>query len=321
MIACFGAQTVVRGAMNVLLVVAAIQLLGLGDSGVGTLNFAVGLGGFIGALAALTLIGRPRLSGALALALVFWGLPLAAIGLVPTTPAAIVVLIVLGASNAILDVAGFTLIQRTLPNAERVAVLAVIEVAAGAGVAIGSAAAPVLLTWLGLRGALLVTGAILPIAALATWPRLRHIDDDWVVPAHELRLLCRLPMFAPLPLTVIERLASELTRVEFAPGATLMRQGEPGDLFYVIEDGEVAIEKDGRRVPLLGPLSAVGEIALLRNVPRTATVRTVTRTVAYALSAPEFVSAVTGNRASAAAAAGRVDGRLAAIATEHRAEA
>lgn len=316
LIGTFFAQTVVRGAMNVLLVVTAIRLLGLGDSGVGTLNFAVGLGGFFGAIAALTLVGRSRLSAAVALGLVFWGLPLTAIGVLPTTAATIAVLVVLGASNAVLDVAGFTLVQRTLPNAERVAVLAIIEVVAGAGIALGSVIAPPLLEWLGPRGALIVTGALLPVIALATWPTLRRIDDDWVVPARELRLLCGLPMFAPLPLTVIERLATDLTRVDFPAGATLMRQGEPGDRFYLIEDGDVAIEKDGHAVPLLGPLSAVGEIALLRNVPRTATVRAVTPTVAFALSAPEFLAAVTGNRASAAAAAGVVDERLAAMRSE-----
>lgn len=313
LVACFGAQTVVRGLMNVLLVVAAIELLGLGDAGVGTLNFAVGLGGLLGAVGSLGFVGRPRLSLWFAFALACWGLPLSIIGAVPLTPVAVGMLIMLGADNAILDITGFTLLQRTLSNTERMAVLALLEGVVGVGVAVGSLAGPALLAQLGLRGALVFSGLILPIVAAVTWASVREADARAVVPAHEMALLRSLPMFAPLPLTVIEQLAGSLTRVEFQPGAEIMRQGDAGDCFYVIDRGEVEIERDGRAVPLVGPLAAVGEIALLRKVPRTATVRAATATTAYALRGQDFVAAVTGSQTSAAAADHVVGERLAAF--------
>ncbi len=314
MIGCFIAQTVVRGMMNVLLVVAAIELLGMGDAGVGTLNVAVGLGGLAGAIAALGFVARPRLALPFALALVAWGVPLAVIGAAPSAPVAVGALIVLGAGNAALDVSGFTILQRTLPNAQRVAVLALLEGLAGAGVAFGSVVAPPLLQAIGARPSLVLTGLILPATAALSWAVLRHVDDDAVVPEHEMVLLRGLPMFAALPLTVIEHIASRLSRVEFRPGDELTRQGDPGDCFYVIDSGRLEIERDGLPVEQRGPLTAVGEIALLRDVPRTATVRAATPTVAYALRGTDFLAAVTGHASSLTAARGMADDRLAVLA-------
>ncbi len=310
-IVCFFAQVIVRGILSVLLVVASIELLGLGDSGVGLLNASIGLGGFAGAFVALGIAGVRRVSIPFALALAGWGLPIAAIGGIPTAIVAVLALVALGASNAVLDVSGFTLLQRLVPNAERTAVFGLLESVGGAGVAIGSALAPVLLGLLPARAALVVTGLSLPIVALAAWRGLAHVDEEAVVPERELALLRSLPMFAPLPMTVIERLAGRLVRVDFPPGDLLMRQGDPADCFYGIESGEVEVIQDGRRLGSRGPGSAIGEIGLLRHVPRTATVRATAQTVAFALLGEEFVAAVTGNPASAGAADSVIATRLA----------
>lgn len=292
LVLAFGAQVVVRGVLNVLLVVASLRLLGLGESGVGLLNSAIGLGGFAGALGSMALVGRPRLAGAFALALVGWGLPIAFVGLVPQGPVALAAMVFLGASNATLDIAGFTLLQRLCPNDARGPVLGMLEGVVGLGFALGSVLGPLLVAALGVSAALLVDGAILPVVALLAWRSLAVADDRAVVPAHELALLLGLPFFAPLPLTVLEQLAGRMRPVTFEPGDALMVQGEPGDTFYVIEAGGVEILRDGEAVAAVGPAAAVGEIALLRHVPRTATVRAVGPTRAFALAGSDFVAAV-----------------------------
>ena len=174
----FFAQTFVRGLLITLTVVASINLLGLGEGGIGALNGAMGAGGLAGGLFALSLAGRSRLAPALAVGLVLWGLPIAAIGLLPVAAVAVAALFVTGLGNAVLDVAGFTLLQRMVPNESRLAVLGLFEGLIGVGVALGSVTAPVLLRVLGPQGALIATGAILPILALLTWPRISRTDAE-----------------------------------------------------------------------------------------------------------------------------------------------
>ena len=147
----FGAQIFVRGILNVLLVAASIQLLGLGDEGVGLLNAAMGAGGFAGALLAMTLVGRARVAPFFTMGLILWGSPILVIGLVPNAGLAVAVMVVLGAGNAILDVAGFTLLQRSVPNAVRGRVFGILETIVMLGLAVGSALAPVLVAVLGCR--------------------------------------------------------------------------------------------------------------------------------------------------------------------------
>ncbi len=176
-IGCLGLQTFVRGLLNVLTVVAAIELLGMGEPGVGTLSAAAGLGGLAGAIAAISLTGRRRLGSPFAVALAGWGVPIAIMGIVVDPAVAIACMAAVGLSNAVLDVAGFTLIQRMAPNASRVAVLGVVDSVANAGPALGGLLAPVLIAAFGIQGALVATGAILPVAALLAWARLRGVGE------------------------------------------------------------------------------------------------------------------------------------------------
>ena len=302
LVADFFAQTFVRGLLLTLVVVAAIGLLGLGEGGIGLLNGAMGAGGLAGGLVALGLAGRPRLAPAFAVALAFWGLPIAFIGGWPTALLAVGSLFVVGLSNAVLDVAGFTLLQRTVPNESRLAVFGLFEGLIGAGVALGSLTAPILLNVFGPQGALAITGAILPVFALATWPRIARTDSEVVVPERQLGLLRAIPIFAPLPMTALERLAGAAVPVTFAAGEALMTQGEPGDRYIVIEDGAVDVIGDGRLLRKCGPGNGIGEIALLRRVPRTATAIARSPVSAYALDAAAFLDAVAAPASSAAAA-------------------
>jgi len=310
LVAAFGAQTVVRGILTVLVVVAGIGLLRVGESGVGVLNAAIGAGGFAGSVGSVLLVGRSRLGAPFAVALAAWGLPIAVIGLWPAAPLAVAALAVVGAANAALDIAGFTLLQRITPNDARAAVFGLLEGVGGLGVAAGSLIGPLLVVMLGVRGALLVTGALLPLTAVLTWRALAQADEAAVVPTHELALLRSLPMFRPLPLTTLEQVAGRMTRVHFERGEVVTEQGAPGNCFYLIEAGSLEVEQDGQRIRTLGSPAAVGEIALLRHVPRTATVRATTPTTAFALTGPDFIAAVTSRPESVAAADEIIAARL-----------
>jgi MFS family permease len=307
----FGLQTFVRGLLTVLIVVTAIDLLGLGDPGVGALNAALGLGGLVGAFAGLILVGRERLAPAFTAAMVGWGAPIAVIGLLVDPIVALLAMLVIGVSNALIDVAGFTLAQRTSPNDSRVAVLGLIDSAANAGVALGGIVAPVLIDVIGVRGALVATGAILPVAAIAVWPALRRVDEGGVAMALRSDLLREVPMFRPLSLAAIDHLAGQLEPVALEDGEWLMREGERGDRYVVVESGSLEISQGSVVINTVGRGDGVGEIALLRDVPRTASVRAIGPVTGWSLDRGSFLEAVTGHSVSRTLAIELVDERLA----------
>jgi hypothetical protein len=305
-----GCQVLARGLLTTLIVVASIELLGLGQGGVGTLNAAIGGGGFVGAALALGLAGRSRLVPIYALALSAWGLPIAVVGLVPQAPVAVAAMAVLGTSNAILDITAFTLLQRTLPNERRAAVFAFLEGVIGVGIATGGVLAPALVGAVGVRGALVVTGALLPAAAILTWPWVSRLDREVVLPERQLALLRRVPMFGLLPLTMLERLARALIPVRYAADEVVMREGEPGDRYYIVASGSLQVTSSGRAIGTSGPGDGIGEIALLRQVPRTATVRAIEDSELYALEGPDFVSVICEHLGNSHAADILIDARL-----------
>lgn len=308
----FGLQTFVRGLLTVLIVAAAIELLGMGDPGVGALNAALGIGGIVGAALAVALVGRARLAPAFDMALAGWGAPILVIGLIAHPVVAIVAMVAIGTSNALLDVAGFTLAQRTTPNDRRVAVLGLLDFAANAGAALGGIVAPALIVWLGLQGAIVAAGLILPIAAVASWPTLRRLDEGATDSSRQAQLVRAVPLFAPLSLATVEYLAGSLQPVAFAAGASIMEEGEVGDRFVIIDAGEAEVLQGGRRLRTLEAGDGVGEIALLRDIPRTASVRAIADVRGWALDREAFLEAVTGNAVSLGTASNLVDERLAA---------
>ena len=306
----FVGQTVVRGALTTFLAVLAIEVLGMGDAGVGVLGAAIGLGGIVGALGALGIGAERRLALVFAIALVGWGAPIAVIGFVPVTVVAIVALAVVGVANALIDVSGLTLLQRGTSNAGRSAVFAVLEVAASAGVSIGGILASVLIEVIGIERALVLTGLLLPVVAVVGWPLVRRLDTEGVVPERQSSLLRRIPLFAMLPLAALERVAGGMHEVRFAPGERLMTQGDAGETFVVIERGDVEVAMDGRPHHREGPGTGIGEIALLRSIPRTATVTALDDVDAWSIDCETFLEAVTGHEGSAAAAREVVESRL-----------
>ncbi len=306
----FIVQTIVRGALTTFLAILAIEVLGLGDAGVGLLGAAMGLGGIAGALGALAVGRRRRLAPLFAFALVAWGAPIAVMGVVPGTVAALLALAVVGVGNALIDVAGFTLLQRGTTNRARAAVFATLEVAASLGTSIGGLLGSALITGFGIHAALVLAGLVLPLAAAIGWPLVRRLDAEGVVPERQATLLRGIPLFASLPLTALERVAGGMHQVGFATGEALMTQGEPGDTYLVIDSGTVEVEIDGRFRHRQGPGDGIGEIALLREMPRTATVTALEPVRAWSVDCETFVDAVSGHSPSTAAAEAIVEARL-----------
>ncbi|WP_138757466.1 cyclic nucleotide-binding domain-containing protein [Modestobacter altitudinis] len=306
-----GAQCLVRGALTVLAVVVAVQLTDLGRPGVGVLWAAFGVGGLAAAMASIGAAGSARLGTLFGAGIALWGVPIVLVGLLTGSPVAVGAFVVIGAANALVDVTGFTLLQRLVPDQTLARVLALTEAVFSLTVALGSLAVPFVLSALGDTGALLAIGGILPVAVMARWAALRAIDADIGVRRDRIVLLRRVGMFRLLSVPVIESLAQRLGRTRVPAQTDVFRQGDPGDGFYVIESGRVAVLDDGQEIRQLGPGDAFGEIALLRAVPRTATVRALEDTELATLSGPQFVSAVTGSSAPSSAAERVVSDHLA----------
>jgi len=306
----FLAQTTVRGALTTYLAILAIEVLDMGDPGVGVLGSAIGLGGVLGAAVAVAAGTGRRLAPLFGLSLVAWGAPIAMVGLVPVAPVALVALAVVGVGNALLDVAGFTLLQRGIDNRARGSVFAVLEVLASAGVSIGGLAASMLVQGPGIRAALVITGIALPLVAVGGWRWVRRLDAEGVVPERQAALLRGIPLFASLPLAAVERVAAGMRPAAFAEGDRLTTQGEPGDGYLVIESGAVEVSIDDRPRHREGPGQGIGEIALLRSVPRTATVTAVEPVTAWVIDSETFIAAVSGHEGSSAAARAVVAARL-----------
>jgi hypothetical protein len=292
LIGLIASQTFIRGCLNVLLVVTSYQVLHRGASGVGYLTAALGAGGLVGALGAVSLRSA-RLAPPFALGLVFWGVPIMLVAPLSYPATVVLLLAAVGAANSIVDVAGFTLLQRTVPDAVLTRVLGMTWGLAMGAVALGSSVAPALLSLVGLRPAFLIVGSILPVLVLLIYRRVSAIDAK-VAPSEQLGLIEKVTLFAPLSLVAKQRIASHLIPLDVRTGDVVLRAGEIGDRFYIVDSGSVEIDLGARTVHS-GPGDFFGEIALLHDVPRTATVRAGSDTKLFALEREDFLAAVTGH--------------------------
>jgi MFS family permease len=302
------AQAFVRGCLNVLIVVAVFRVFHGSAAEVGYLTAAIGVGGLFGALGAMVLGGR-RLAVVFGIALVFWGLPIALLAPGSYFAAAMLLLAIVGAANSVEDVAVVTLLQRTTPDDILTRVLGVLWGLAMGGVAIGSIAAPAIVGAVGPRAAFVVVGMILPLLTIATYRRLVEIDRA-VAPAAELELINRVPIFAPLSIAMKERVAANLVPLSVSAGELVIRAGDAGDRFYIVAGGELDIDAGGLHAAAREG-DYFGEIALLRDVPRTASVKAVADSRLYALRRDDFLAAVTGHSAAHAAGQEIAEARLA----------
>ncbi len=290
-----GAQYIAIGALDVLYVVMAISVLDLGDSGAGYLNAAFGAGGVAGIAATAALVGRTRLTPALAASIVLWGVAFAALAAWPTVAGTFLLLAAAGVARTVFDVAGRTLLQRTAPPHVLARVFGILEGLSMAALAAGSLLVPLLIGLGGARAALLGVGLLLPLIALAVRGRLAAADREATAPVVQAGLLRTSPIFAPLPAPELEELALSLEPLAVHAGGTVIRQGERGDRFYLVAAGELETLVDGAAASTLARGDGFGEIALLHDVPRTATVVARTDAALYALERSDFLATLTGS--------------------------
>ncbi len=305
-----GAQFVAIGALDVLFVVLAIDVLEHGQPWAGYLNAAFGAGGVLGVLVTAGLVGRRHLAPAVLAGAAIWCAALVVLALVPSVGTALVLLACAGAGRLLLDVAGRTLLQRSGPPEFLSRVFGVLEGFSMAALALGSLLTPLLVALGGGRFAVAGIGLVLPIVALVVGRRLLRLDAERTVPVVEISLLRSLTLFAALPPPELDVLARNLEPVRVAAGGTVIREGEPGDRFYAIADGTVDVSADGVRLAEFGRGEGFGEIALLRDVPRTATVIARDDVLLYALPKDAFLAAVTGHAPTSQAAEQVAVGRL-----------
>ena len=302
LVGLFSAQTLIAGALLVLEVVVALELLGRGDAWVGVLSASFGVGGIVGAVISGALVNRNRLALDFGVGILLWGLPLILIGVWPYPAVAIGAMVLLGIGNTLVDVSGMTLLQRSVPDEVLARVFGVLETVFLATVALGAIVAPAIVHALGSRKALLVTGAFLPVVIALTWRKLTALDRSARAPEREVALLRGIALFSALPQPVLEHLAGRLTPFTVPASTQIFAQGDAGDRFYVVGGGQVEIVKDGSPVAEVLPGGYFGEIALLHDVPRSAAAVAVKDSEVFALEGEEFVSAVTGYATSREAA-------------------
>lgn len=302
-------QTFVRGALSVIVVVFAIDTMGLEESAVGLLMGAIGVGGMLGLPIALGIVGRRRLYRAFGVGVFLWGVPLMVAAGTPHLGVVLVLFAVIGIGNDLIDISAYSALPRAVPDRALPGILGILEVLFSLGMALGAVAAGILLGLFDARVALLVVGSLLSVVAVLAASRLRRFDAGLEYRDREVDLLRGQPLFVDLPVPVLDTVASRLASVVFAAGETVMREGERGDRYVLIVDGRVTISRGGAFVAALGAGDAFGEIALVRESPRTATAVAASEVSARTLDLEAFLAALGCDPRARAAAETVADAR------------
>ena len=315
LVSVYAIKALVEGILDVLLVVSAIELLRMGDGGAGWLSAAWGLGGVLGGAASLALLDRGGLAKGMAPCLGISGLAIATITAWPDARLALAALLVMGIGFAVVETALQTLVQRLAPNDVLARVFGVHETLEVVALMLGSFVAAGLVSALGVRGAVLVTAAVLPLVGLVIARRAFAWEAGAAVPQRPFALIHDLPLFAPLPIATLENITLGLSERRYDDLEEIVIQGDLGDAFFVIDEGQVLVEVDAVACRRMGPGEFFGEIALLRDVPRTATVRAVGPVRVLTIERGQFLAGVGAHPRSATAAQAVAGDRLTAEAT------
>jgi Cyclic nucleotide-binding domain len=288
----------VEGAFDVLIVLLAIELLDLGGAGVGWLNAAWGVGGLVAGAAAISLLGPGSLAAGLASGALAAGACLLLLSVLPEELVAVAfgIFVVIGVGYGLIEIAGVTLLQRMTSDEVLGRAFAVVESGYWLMNGIRAMVSPLLIELFGVRGALVAIGLLMPALVALRWRALARLEAGAAVPEEAFRLLRSLPLFAPLPLSMVENLSQRLVPVEAKAGTPVVREGAPGDHFYVIAAGEFDVTSRDGSFPSLAAGDVFGEIALLRDGTRTATVTARTDGQLYPLDRDTFLTAVSGHR-------------------------
>lgn len=293
------AQTFVGGASKVFLVVIAVEVLRTGASGVGLLDAVLGVGAVAGGLAAIARSSRQRLGVDMTVGVLLWAVPLLLISLWPSPVVAIAALVVVGAANPVVDVNLDTIVQRMTPDALMARVFGALDTCYIATGALGSLVMPYLLHAVGLRWSLVTVATPVALVAVLGLSRM-HALDGRLRPPESLELVRGVDLFAPLSQAVQETIARALVPVPVAAGGVVIAMGDVADAFFIIESGHVEVTQGASVLRQQGPGEYVGEIGLLHDVPRTATVTATEDTVVQRLDRGAFLAAVTGRSRSLA---------------------
>ncbi|MGZ8597255.1 MAG: cyclic nucleotide-binding domain-containing protein [Actinomycetota bacterium] len=286
--------TATVGAIGVLTVPLAIDTLDLGEPGVGYITTMISVGLLVGASASVVLATGRRLAVAMLVSAAWFAASGVLYGVTTTVMVAAIASIAYGSAITLLDVLGRTVLQRTASGDVLTRVFGAVEALWMLGYGAGAAVAPFLERAFGLGVAFAVCGGAMLVAALVALPGLRRIDERTVEPERQLSLLRRIPMFAPLPPLDLERIARQLDLIQIVAGTEVIRQADVGDRFYAVDAGSFEIVRDGTTIATAVEGDYFGEIALLHDVPRTATVRATSDGAVWALDQEEFLATVTG---------------------------
>ncbi len=302
-------QTIVAGATIVLGVAWAVDILERGPEAVGIIDSAFGVGAIVGGFYAISRAAHNRLATDMALGTALWSLPLLLIVAWPSPATVFAAIILMGFGNPLVDVNFATIVQRLVPDAVLGRVFGAFEGAFIATMAIGSLVTPFLLEWVGMRWTLTVLALVVGVPAIAFLPRCLRLDAT-LRPPEGTELLRGIPIFAPMPQAAIESLARSLVPETALAGTTIMSEGEGSDRFLVIRSGRVEVTQNGEHLRHEGPGEFFGEIGLLRDVPRTATVTALEDTELLSLARDPFLDAVRGSDEALTAADDIVARRL-----------
>ena len=288
----------IEGAADVMSVITVLDLLGIGEGNVGWINATWAVGALFAGVGLAVLLDRGHMAAGLAVGCVIVGAGFALPGAWPVIVAAFVSYFLFGFGYTFVEVAARTLLQRLGSDETLARVIGFLETSRLTATALGSIAAPLLVALLGVRGALLALGSLLPLLALLRWGALRSFEIGAPVSERVFNLLRESSIFAPLSVDRVESLCRAVVELDVGPAETVIAQGEIGDRFYLIDTGEVEVIEDGAFKRNMGEGEGFGEIALLHDVPRTATVRTTLETRLLALDSEHFLETVTGHRRS-----------------------
>ncbi len=301
LIALPAAAAAIEGAIDLLVVVLAVQILTIGPGAAGYLSAAFGAGGLLGAGAAVLLVGR-RLALPLVAAALTGAVALGALALASTVPVAVMLLVIVGATRSVQSVAAQTLLQRSTPLDVMVCAFALIESTRDLGLALGAVVVPLLIGLGGAKAAFAGMACLALAAVLAAVRRVRRIDEEASIPVVEMGVLRNMEIFASLPAASLETLAREARYESVRAGTAIVTEGDVGDSYYGITHGSVLVTTGGRELKRMASGQGFGEIALLYPVRRTATVAATSETTLLSIGREAFLTAMRAHPSVSAAA-------------------